>query len=201
MKTRAHITTSRRPLASTAPEGRPMARPSGPAVIMGGGLGPYGANAVPNGCRGPREPYLTALSLGGYRGCGGETRTRDLLVMSQAGCHCPTPLKMMGGAHLLRSLHAVLKSMNLVDERQATRLIGFEPCKPDSVHVSSGDGAAGEVDNALHHVGIRPAGSTLDTGERTAGINPIDTESPRRFGEAQPLRSAPVRKLHAPCKP
>src|SRR5690606_30187026 len=38
-------------------------------------------------------------------GCGGETRSRDLLVMSQAGCRCPTPLKSLGDAHLFRSLH------------------------------------------------------------------------------------------------
>lgn len=147
MKTRTQITSSRRPLA---PEGCPKAHPSGPAVIsglppqartgvachgkrpgrslwreaetMGGGLKPYAASRVPNGYRGPCEPYRTALSLGGYGvsattasrrpaaghrcpprpeacgredriGCRDRNRTGDLLVMSQASYRCSTLLK------------------------------------------------------------------------------------------------------------
>lgn len=119
MKTRVHITSSgRRP----APAGRPMARPAAPCFGLGrkpdratcqlarpvrslrreddgcdgGELRSFGLPADPKGYRGPCEPYLTAFRSRLYAGCGGEIRTRDLVVMSHAGYRCPTPLKLTG---------------------------------------------------------------------------------------------------------
>ncbi len=206
MKTRANITASRRtPRAGkpgSAPEGRPMARPSGPCHMWKAGRTPAWQAVLPMGAgglasrTGPSFALFGGMELGqpalGYR-----CRPRPQAIVArleppQTGC---------GGAHLFRSLHAILKGMNFVDEREPVRLIGLEPSEPDSVHVASRDDTAGAVDDALHPVGIRPPGSTLDTGQRTAGVNSIDTERPRRFGEAQTLGCAPVRKLHASCKP
>ncbi len=120
--------------ATLSPPPVPVAPGSAPAEIRPIGHSAHSPTSVISWTSRAVRPGHTkrrhhaGVLVGADRGCGGRTRTGDLMVMSHSSCHCSTPRKPICDQRSMREVEACVNgSLTLAYGKSWHRLTGMPP--------------------------------------------------------------------------